>query len=76
MQTERCLRNFNYIDTLFRHYGKSTEVLHRPANDMDEMMQDFVSIITSFCIQLYGQRRSKRKTENIIAELKRDAKSA
>ena len=76
MQTERCLRNFNYIDTLFRQYGKSTEVLHRPVNDMDDMMQDFVSSITSFCIQLYGQRRSKRKTENIIAELKCDAKSA
>jgi predicted site-specific integrase-resolvase len=28
-----------------------------------------VSIVTSFCARLYSQRRSKRKTERLIAEL-------
>lgn len=32
-------------------------------------MQDFISIITSFCARIYGNRRSKRKTEKIIEEL-------
>lgn len=31
----------------------------------DDLMQDFVSIITSFTARLYGQRRTKRKTEKI-----------
>ena len=28
-------------------------------------MEDLVSIITSFCARIYGQRRSKRKTERL-----------
>ena len=61
---------FNYIDTLFRQHGRSIEVVNEAANDRDDLMQDFVSIITSFCARLYGQRRSGRKTERIIRELK------
>ena len=61
---------FNYIDTLFRQHGKSIEVVNEAANDRDDLMQDFVSIITSFCARLYGQRGSTRKTERIIRELK------
>ena len=42
------------------------------ANDTDDLMQDFISIITSFCARLYGLRRSKRRTERLIEELKKD----
>ncbi len=42
---------------------------------IEDLIQDFVSIITSFCARLYGQRRSKRKTERIIAELRDDKES-
>ena len=38
--------------------------------DEQDIMQDFVSIITSFCARLYGKRRSRRKTEQLIEELK------
>ncbi len=38
-------------------------------NGKEDLIQDFVSIVTSFCARLYGQRRSKRKTERLIAEL-------
>lgn len=34
-----------------------------------ELVEDLVSIITSFCARIYGNRRSKRKTEKIIKEL-------
>ena len=61
---------FNYIDTLFRQHGRSIEVVNEAANNRDDLMQDFVSIITSFCAGLYGQRRSRRKTERIIRVLK------
>ena len=37
--------------------------------DEEDIIQDFVSIITSFCARLYGKRRSKRKTEQLIKEL-------
>jgi len=34
-------------------------------------IQDFVSVITSFCARVYGLRRSRRKTEQLIEELKK-----
>jgi predicted site-specific integrase-resolvase len=35
----------------------------------EDIVQDFVAIVTSFCARLYGQRRSKRNTECLIEEL-------
>lgn len=43
-------------------------ILNPQSNDEDDLMQDFVSIITSFVARLYGRRRSKRLTEKIIKE--------
>lgn len=49
--------------------GREIEVINEQDNDRDDLMQDFVSIVTSFCARLYGQRRNKRKAEKIIEEL-------
>ena len=42
-------------------------------NQMDtkdqELMDDFVSIVTSFCNRIYGRKR-KKKTEKIIEEIR------
>jgi predicted site-specific integrase-resolvase len=61
---------FNYINMWFEDVGKKIEVVNESGNDKADLMQDFISIITSFCARLYGLRRSKRKTEKIIKELK------
>jgi len=63
---------FNYIQILFNQIGKKIEVVNEAENDKQDLMQDFISIITSFCVRLYGLRRSKRKTEKIIKELKNE----
>lgn len=60
---------FNYIEQLLKMQGRSIEVVNLAENGRDDLLQDFVSIITSFCARLYGQRRSKRKTEKLIEEL-------
>ncbi len=60
----------NYMRILLEKTGKKLEVVNDAENSRDELMQDLVSIITSFTARLYGQRRSKRKTEKIIADLK------
>jgi predicted site-specific integrase-resolvase len=52
--------------------GRRIEVVNLAENGRDDLLQDFVSIITSFCARLYGQRRSKRKTEKIIASMIKD----
>ena len=60
---------FNYIEQLLKMQGRKIEVINLAENGKEDLVQDFVSIVTSFCARLYGQRRSKRKTERLIAEL-------
>ena len=61
---------FNYLDTLIRVLGKEIEVVNNVNSDEEDIVQDFVSIITSFCSRIYGKRRSKRNTIEIIKDLK------
>jgi putative resolvase len=63
---------FNYIEQLLALQGRRIEVINQAENGKEDLIQDFVSIVTSFCARLYGQRRCKRKTERIIAELRTD----
>ena len=58
-----------YIEILCKHIGCELIILNPNDNDKEDLIQDFVSVITSFCARLYGQRRSKRKTEQIIKDL-------
>jgi predicted site-specific integrase-resolvase len=63
---------FNYIEVLLKQQGITIEVINNVDTDEEDIIQDFVSIITSYCARIYGKRRSKRKTEKIIEELKKD----
>lgn len=56
---------------LMKSQGKKIEVINETSSNKEDLIQDFVSIITSFCARIYGQRRSKRKTEEIIKELQK-----
>jgi len=62
----------NYIEKLLDNNSRKIEVINKQENDRDDLMQDFVSIITSFTARLYGLRRSKRKTEQLIKELEKE----
>jgi len=59
---------FNYIETLF---AGEIVVVNRTQEEK-EIVEDLVSIITSFCARIYGKRRSKRKTAKIVDELNND----
>jgi len=63
---------WNWALEEYKQQGRSVEVINTAADGKEDLLQDFISIITSFCARLYGQRRSKRKTEKIIAELTDD----
>ena len=58
-----------YIETLLELQDRKLEVVNLADNGREDLIEDFVSIIHSFCSRLYGQRRGKRKTENITKEL-------
>lgn len=59
---------FTYLQKIAELKGAKIEVINT-VEDKDDLMQDFVSVVTSFCARIYGQRRGKRKTESIIEEL-------
>ena len=63
---------FNYLDVLLKVLGKEIEVINNAENDESDIIQDFTSIITSFCARIYGNRRSKRKIEKLIEEVKKE----
>lgn len=57
---------FNYIKLLFNDC--EIVVVNECETDQD-LFEDFVSLVTSFCARIYGKRRTKRKTEQIIKSL-------
>ena len=60
---------FTGYKTLLNTDGRDIEVVNEAENGKEDLLQDLVSIITSFCARLYGRSRCKRKTEKIIQEL-------
>ena len=67
-----CRYGFNYIKILCEHIDCKLIVINNVKNEKEDLIQDFVSVITSFCARLYGQRRSKRKTEKLIKKLENE----
>lgn len=57
---------FNYIKMLLDDCD--IVIVNECAEDQD-LFEDFVSLVTSFCARIYGKRRTKRKTEQIIQAL-------
>lgn len=64
---------FNYIELFLKSHNKKVEIINTVNTNKEDLIQDFISIITSFCAIIYGQRRSKRKTEKLIKELENDS---
>jgi putative resolvase len=63
---------FNYLKVLLQQTSRDIEIVNLATEKTDDLMQDFVSIITSFCARLYGVRRRTRKIECIIQCLKEE----
>lgn len=59
----------SYIEAACKHFGCEIVYINGAVGEKEDIIQDFVSVITSFCARIYGCRRSKRKTEQLIKEL-------
>lgn len=67
---DRLIRfGFNYIKTLLAMQNRKIEVVNQVIDEREDLITDLTSIITSFCARIYGQRRTKRETEQLIKEL-------
>jgi putative resolvase len=67
---------FRYLETLLAQQGRTIEVVNLAEGVQEDLLSDLTAIIYSFCARLYGQRRAKRKTERITAELRREDNDA
>lgn len=57
------------IENLCKSFNCEIVIINPVSNDKEDLIQDYTSIITSFCAKIYDQRRSKRNTEKIIQSL-------
>ena len=64
-----------YIQTLLALQERELVIVNTADTAEDDLMGDFVAIITSFAARLYGRRRAKRKTEQVLAALQQDGPS-
>ena len=62
---------FRYLEVLLELQGRSIEVVNLAEDGREDLLDDLVAVVYSFCARLYGQRRAKRKTERITEELQR-----
>ena len=65
---------FNFLKDWMASRQCQIVVINNIETDKEDLMQDFVSLVTSMVARLYGLRRSKRKTEQLIKELQNDKK--
>jgi predicted site-specific integrase-resolvase len=63
---------FNYILKILTNKHCELVVINHAKTDNDDLMQDFVSIITSMAARVYGLRRRKKQIEQILTELEKD----
>ncbi len=61
-----------YIQTLLAMQERELVMVNTADTAEDDLMGDFVAIITSFAARLYGRRRAKRKTEQVLAALQQN----
>ena len=61
----------NYIEKLLELDNRRIEIINVNTTEKEDLIQDFVSIITSFTARLYGQRRSRKRTEKMIRDLEK-----
>lgn len=67
---------FNYLEILAKKQDFEIIVVNPTSTDQDDLMQDFASIITSFCARLYSRRRAKNKSESILKTLRGENNNA
>ena len=59
----------NYIQKLLSLQGRGVEIVNEVEGEREDLMQDFISIISTFCARLYGKMRTKRMTEKLVKKL-------
>lgn len=62
---------YNYLSILLARCGIQLQVINQIDNKDQELLDDFISLVTSFCNRIYGRRR-KDKTQKIIKNIQHE----
>jgi len=60
------------IQTLLAMQDRELVIVNTADTEESDLMGDFVAIITSFAARLYGRRRAKGKTQQVLAALQQN----
>jgi putative resolvase len=63
---------FNYINKAIESNGGEIVVINKNNGEEEDLLKDFITIITSFCCRLYGARRGQSKALTLKESLKND----
>ena len=64
---------FGYIKSLFDRVGVTVEAINESCKTKDEeLVDDFVSIVTSFCNRIYERNRKKKTMDIIIGQIRNE----
>ncbi len=61
---------FNYIEKLLKSKKCELIVINQNKTEEEDLLKDFIAIITSFCCRMYGARRGQSKALRMKQELK------
>jgi putative resolvase len=65
----------HYLESLLKRLGVQLEIVNLAENSRDELRQDLIEIVDLLSAQLYGSRKAKGKTKQIIAQLQSEEAS-
>jgi len=63
---------FNYLQLLAEEQGKKIEVVNGAEDEKEDLVQDFAAVIYSFAAKLYGLRRARKKTQEIVNQIREE----
>ncbi len=63
---DRLMRfGFEYLETALAAQGRRLVVVD-PGEVQDDLMQDMVEVLTSFCARLYGRRSARNRARKVL----------
>ena len=62
-----------YVEAALAAQGRKLVVID-PAEVKDDLVQDMIEVLTSFCARLYGRRSARNKAKKALEEIENENK--
>lgn len=58
---------FDYIETVLNAQGRTIEIINE-----EDMIQDFIDVVTCFCASIYGKRSAENKAQKDLLAIEKE----